>query len=272
MWAPHKFKRSPTIQKRSISEMRQGSGAGIHPQPALLRRRGQAAPGRGVRTAPPRDLEEASRIAQWNWAKRGGGRRARGVGSPGAGGGRARAPPLLLLQLLGYWPQRPSTAGGATEAGARVPPPPAPPRRLRQGRQQLQAAPQRSPPHHPRPSRRRSPPGGPRPRGTLAELGSAPRRQITHSLWPSNLAAPPGNLAAPGWPVLWPLPRWPDPAGEAVLVKEVSRPATPLPARPLSLPHSPSAQALLTLCRLSCPRPDANLQIAWTAPGSAAHC
>lgn len=66
MWAPHKFKRSPTIQKRSISEMRQGSGAGIHPQPALLRRRGQAAPGRGVRTAPPRDLEEASRIAQWN--------------------------------------------------------------------------------------------------------------------------------------------------------------------------------------------------------------
>lgn len=72
------------------------------------------------------------------------------MGSPGAGGGRARAPPLLLLQLLGYWPQRPSAAGGATEAGARVPPPPAPPRRLRQGRQQLQAAPQRSPPHHPR--------------------------------------------------------------------------------------------------------------------------
>lgn len=99
----------------------------------------------------------------------------------------------------------------------------------------------------PGPSRRRSPPGGPSPRGALAELGSTPRRPITHSLWPSNLAAPPATLAAPGWPLLWPLPRWPDPGSEAVLlVKEVPRHATPLPARSLSLPHSSSAQALLT--------------------------
>lgn len=127
----------------------------------------------------------------------GGGRRARGRDSPGAPGGQACAPPPpLLLLLFGYRPQRPSAAGGAAEAGARVPPPPAPPRRLRQGRQQLQAAPQRSPPHHPRaeqapqPTRRPEPARGP---GRARFHSTSPDHSLIVTFESGSPASEPGS-------------------------------------------------------------------------------
>lgn len=182
MRAPHKFKRSPTIHKCSISEMRQGSGAGIHPQPALLRRRGQAAPGRGVRTTPPGAREEASRTARWNGAERGEGG-GRGAWAHLARGAVRRA--RRRLCSCGSSATGHSAPGHSAPAQREGPRRPAPeflrpgPRRAgsakgaRSCRQRLSTI--------PGPSRRRSPPGGPRPRRALAELGSAPRRPITHS-------------------------------------------------------------------------------------------
>ncbi|XP_054582597.1 proline-rich protein HaeIII subfamily 1 [Eptesicus fuscus] len=148
-----KCQRSPALT--SAASPLGGRARGRVPPPARPPAR---APGRG----PTRRLRERRGGAREPRAE--GGRHARDpagrarrraaggavAGSPGAGRDRrTRAPAPLPRLLLRPEPQRPRAAGVAVAAGARVPPPPAPSRRLLRGRQQLQAAPQRPPPHHP---------------------------------------------------------------------------------------------------------------------------
>lgn len=166
-----KFKRSRAAHTRSVSRRGQGSAPGIPPTPLCLAESSRNSPRPGVRAAPPRGRGESEprkgcaggtkppcawrerereleRRPPGAATPRGGGA---GRGSPGVGGGRARAPPLLLLRCGPRRPpaQRRRAEGVAPAAGARVLPPPAPARRLRRGRQQLQAPPQRPPPRHP---------------------------------------------------------------------------------------------------------------------------
>lgn len=117
----------------------------------------QPEPGREDRSSQrPRRNKARSRSATERG--RGGGR---GGGThPGCAGRAGVAPPpLLLLLLFGYRPQRPSAAGGRRRPAPGLRPRPR--RRLRQGRQQLQAAPRRSPPATSRPSRRAAHPAAP---------------------------------------------------------------------------------------------------------------
>lgn len=178
-----KFKRTPAAHKYSISRTRQGSAPVIPPTARSTSPSSPNGPRPGCAGCPtqrPRGKRAAKKIRGRESERERGARGAtarggKGAGSPGAGGGWARAPPPLPL-LQGCGPQRPRAQhpraeGGAAAAGAWVPPPPAPARRLRRGRQQLQAAPQRSSPRHP---------GGELYPQTEAKF--APRGLLAHSL------------------------------------------------------------------------------------------